>query len=83
MIRDKSGNVEYSYSVVIFGDVNGDGAGNIKDLLIIQKHLLGVSKLDGNYLLAGDANRDGKDLSVKDLLVLQKQILGLTSINQN
>lgn len=83
IIKDNSGNVAYSYSAIIYGDVNGDGVGNIKDLLIIQKHLLGVSKLEGIYLNAGDANRDGKDLSIKDLLVLQKQILGLTTVEQN
>ncbi len=83
IIKDSNGNIVYSYSIIIYGDVNGDGAGNIKDLLIIQKHLLGVSKLEGIYLNAGDANRDAKELSIKDLLVLQKQILGLTSISQN
>lgn len=82
-IKDINGKVVYSYTVVIYGDVNGDGASNIKDLLIIQKHLLGVSKLEGIYLNAGDTNRDGKDLSIKDLLILQKQILGLTTIVQN
>lgn len=83
VIKDMNGNIKYSYSIIIYGDVNGDGAGNIKDLLIIQKHLLGVSRLEGLYLNAGDTNRDNKDLSIKDLLILQKQILGLLVIEQN
>lgn len=83
VIKNKNGKTEYSYSVVIYGDVNGDGAGNIKDLLIIQKHLLGVKKIEGIFLAAGDTNRDNRDISVKDLLVLQKQILGISTIKQN
>ena len=73
------GTVYASYPVVIYGDVNGDGTVTSIDLLIAQKHILGISKLSGAYLTAADSGKDGTVTSV-DLLRTQKQILGLSSV---
>ena len=67
-----------SYPVVIYGDTSGDGAVTSRDLLISQKHILGLSTLSGAYLTAADSGKDGK-LTSADLLRTQKQILGLSS----
>ena len=61
-----------------FGDVSGDGAVTSKDLLLAQKHILGVASLSGAYLKAADSGKDGT-LTSSDLLRTQKQILGITS----
>ncbi len=66
---------ETAFILVVNGDLNSDGLVTIKDLLKIQKHLLGTNKVDGNLFLAGDTNYDGK-LTVVDLLRVQKHILG-------
>ena len=70
--------VHASFPIVIYGDVSGDGAVTSKDLLLAQKHILGVSALSGAYLKAADSGKDGKVTSA-DLLRTQKQILGITS----
>ena len=64
-----------TFNLVVTGDLNGDGYATIKDLLKVQKHLLGTNKAEGNLFLAGDTNFDGK-LTVVDLLRVQKHILG-------
>lgn len=77
-----NGSEKITYSVIIFGDTNGDGQINMIDLLRLQKHFTKVTSLTSHYLAAADANRDGK-LDMIDLLRMQKQILGLSNITQN
>ena len=49
------------------------------DLLLIQKHILGIQPLDSPYKrIAADANQDGKVTSF-DILTLRKLILGITN----
>ncbi len=57
---------------------NGDPANGLStiDLILIQKHLLGVVELDSPYkLIAADANLSG-NISTLDIVVLRKIILG-------
>ncbi len=79
IVKIMAGGTEYaSYPVVIYGDTNGDGNVTSIDLLIAQKHILGISKLSGAYLAAADSGKDGSVTSI-DLLRSQKQILGMTT----
>ena len=41
-VYDVSGNMKYKYSVVIYGDLNGDGVVTLKDVLIMRKMVAGV-----------------------------------------
>ena len=70
-----------NYTVVIYGDNNGDGVIDILDLLKIQKHLLGVNKLKNAYLNASDVNKDGV-IDIIDLLKMRKHILNVNKIEQ-
>ena len=70
-----------NYTVVIYGDNNGDGVIDILDLLKIQKHLLGVNKLKNAYLNASDINKD-ENVDIIDLLKIQKHILNVSKIEQ-
>lgn len=48
------------------------------DLVLIQRHILGVSKLNSPYkIMAADVNNDEK-ISAADLVALRKVILGMT-----
>jgi hypothetical protein len=49
------------------------------DLVMIQRHILGLEKFDNNYkLIAADANNDG-NVSASDLTELRKLILGVST----
>lgn len=70
-----------TYQVVIYGDTNGDGKINAKDLLIIRKYLLKENTLNDAYLEAAKLNR-GTKVTAKDLLILRKYLLGTQKISQ-
>ncbi|MHB1454090.1 MAG: S8 family serine peptidase [Saccharofermentanales bacterium] len=69
-------------TVVIYGDVNGDGSVNALDLLAIKKKLLGQSQLTGASAEAGNINRDASGVNALDLLAIKKQLLGQKQIIQ-
>lgn len=62
------------YTIAVRGDVNGDGAVKINDLILVQSHILNKGKLTGYKLYAGDTNYDGA-VKINDLIMIQSQIL--------
>lgn len=58
------------------GDVDGDGKISSKDVLKVQRYILGLEKLSEKQKKAADLNGDGK-VDSKDLLLLKKKVLGL------
>lgn len=58
------------------GDVNGDGAVTVMDLLKVRKAILGMNQLTEEEQKAADINGNGK-IDVLDLLRIQKSILGI------
>lgn len=51
----------------------------VADLALIQRHILGISRLDSPYeLLAADVN-GSHDVTVADLALIQRLILGMTN----
>ena len=68
-----------SFTIVVRGDVSGDGKVNTLDLLNVQKSLLGLKSLSGAYSTAGDVSGDGK-VNTLDLLNIQKSILGIKEL---
>ncbi len=81
-IIDTNGKTVYEYTVVIYGDVNGDGEISIKDALLVRKHILDMSKLAGVYAIAGDVNKANDGITIKDALLVRKHILGMSNIAQ-
>ncbi len=77
-----NGSSSKNYTVVLYGDINGDGKVSAMDLLKVQKHILNFNKLTGASLKAADASKDGK-VSAMDLLKVQKHILNVSIIKQN
>ena len=57
------------------GDANGDGAVNMKDVLVLRKVLAGMS-VEGYVEAAADVTADGA-VNMKDVLQLRKFIAGL------
>ena len=70
------------YTIIIYGDVNGDGRINSVDLLVLQRHILGIEEIEGVYFKAGNVRKNGAKPTSVDLLLIQRHILGLQIINQ-
>lgn len=81
LLLDTAGETVGEYTLIVYGDVNGDGKFSSLDTLRIQKHLVGITTLTGAALTAADATRDGK-ISSLDTLRIQKTILKIGTITQ-
>ena len=73
-ITIKTAMEEKSFTMIVNGDLSGDGKITILDLLQIQKYLLGDKKLSTEALIAADTSNDGK-VTILDLLQVQKYLL--------
>ncbi len=82
-IRIKENNhILREYTIIIYGDANGDGKINSVDLLVIQRHILEIEHLKEIYKKASNVSkRVAKPTSV-DLLIIQRHILKLHVIEQ-
>ena len=71
--------VTHSLTVIVTGDLNGDGKVTISDMLMVKSSVLG-DKLSNVAAAAGDLNRDGK-VTITDFLKVKSYLLGLETIN--
>ena len=69
------------WTVVIYGDANGDGKVDNSDRVKIRNHVLGTSKLSGALSVAADVNKDGQ-VNNTDRVKVRNHVLGTTLINQ-
>lgn len=65
---------------ILYGDVNGDGKITSIDLLVLQRHILGLEILEERYKKAGNTSKNGQEPTSVDLLVIQRHILGIELI---
>jgi uncharacterized membrane protein len=70
-----------NFRILIYGDVNGDGAIDVSDLANTKLHILNSTLLQNAYFEAGDISKNGK-ISISDLLAIKKQILEISTIPQ-
>ena len=69
-----------TYTVVKLGDVNGDGKITSADLLTMQRHLIGSSKITNTAKKsASDINGD-KKITSADLLAIKRHLLKILNI---
>lgn len=76
------GQVIQSAAIVVTGDVNGDGAVTLTDMVQVRSHLLGRTKLTGAAAQAADLNGDG-ELTLTDFVQSLSAVLGRTKIKPN
>lgn len=69
------------YTIVMYGDLTGDGKINSADLLKMRQYLQGTVSLSGAYLEAGMLSSQGK-VNSADLLKLRQHLLGTNKISQ-
>lgn len=75
-------NKDYTYIIVLKGDVNGDGMIYATDYVKVKNHIMGKSYLTGAYLEASDINNDG-NIYATDYVLIKNHIMGKSQINQN
>lgn len=78
----EDGKILREYTIVIYGDANGDGKINSVDLLVIQRHILEIKPLGEIYKYASSVRKNGQKPTSVDLLLIQRHILGLQMIEQ-
>ncbi len=81
-VYDVSGNIKYKYSVVVYGDLNGDGNITLIDYTIAKKYLWGTYPLDATKTEALDVNHDGKT-SLIDRTYIKKYLWKTIEISQS
>ena len=79
---NKSEEIIQEYTIIIYGDINGDGKINSTDLLKLQRHILEIEQLDIYSQKAGNIAKNGKKPTSLDLLLIQRDVLGLQKITQ-
>ncbi len=77
-----NGQTVCTLTAVVTGDVTGDGAVSVSDMLAIKSHLLKKATLLDSFLLAADANGDG-NVSISDFIQVKSHILKKSTITAN
>lgn len=67
------------WTLLVTGDVNGDGVISVTDLVAVKAHLLNRTLLTGPAALAADTNGDGV-VSVTDFIQIKSHILGKIAV---
>lgn len=66
-------------TVVIYGDVSGDGEISAVDYVKVKNHIMGLALLNGEYIEAADANKDST-VSAVDYVNIKNYIMGANSV---
>lgn len=80
-IKIKTASEEKELTIIIYGDVNGDGAINKVDAAAILRHYYKYTSYDGAQLLAADINKDEKVDKV-DVAAVLRDLYGYATIKQ-
>lgn len=72
---------EKTYTVLIYGDANGDGKISAIDYVNVKNYILKSSNLTGVYASAADVNKDGK-VNAIDYVQIKNNIMGKNTIAQ-
>ena len=67
---------ELEYTLIVMGDINGDGKVTITDIAKIKLHIIKKEILTGTKFIAADLNND-KELTITDLARIKIIFLGI------
>lgn len=74
--------VEEEYTIIIYGDVDGTGVINARDLLMLQRYILGKMSINPIQVKAAITDKTSSEPKAVDLLRIQRHILGKYVIEQ-
>jgi len=80
-IKIKTKNEEKEYTIILYGDVNGDGKISSADYIMVKNHIMDVTKLGELQGVYADANKDGK-VSSADYVTIKNHIMEVKAIVQ-
>ena len=69
------------YTLVVLGDVNGDGDVDVIDLALVKRHLMQAQILREQYFKAGILQKDGTEIDIIDLALLKRFLMGTSIIS--
>lgn len=69
-------------TVLIYGDINGDGNISAVDYVKIKNHIMGSSTLNNVYTKVADVNNDG-NISAVDYVNVKNYIMGVDNVIKN
>lgn len=81
VLLKENNKVNQEYTIVIYGDVTGEGNINNNDTKLLSNYLLGKVNIGRTQLIAADVKHDGK-VDTSDLLLLEKYISEALAIPQ-
>lgn len=82
VIYDRNNQVIDQFTIIIYGDINGDGNIDIYDLIYMRQDILGIKSLEGPYRQAADTNRGNDGINIYDMIYLRKHLLNIEYIRQ-
>ena len=70
----QKGSETVRYTIIVTGDISGDGKISASDLSMMKRKIIGTKSLDGAYFKAADLNSDSQ-IKASDLSKLKKMII--------
>lgn len=70
---------DLEYTLIVTGDINGDGKASVVDLTKLKRLLVGLETINKHQMRAVDFNFDNK-VSVVDLVFIKKILVGIIKI---
>ena len=86
LINANDGSQLALYTVILFGDVTGEGIINQLDFVYIKRHVWGISELTGAQLLAASISSSNKATVTKvtsyDFVLIKRHVWNIAAIVQ-
>lgn len=78
----EDGAILREYTIVLYGDADGNGKIDSVDLLVIQRDILEIERMASIFAKASNISKNGKKPTALDLLFIQRHILEIEQIKQ-
>lgn len=69
-----------SFTIVVKGDLNGDGQVSLSDVALMRMHMIKLSSVEGAYLEAADINGNKDKADISDFSIILDVLFGLRTL---